>query len=68
MIFCCRFFQESSEEEREHAEKLMEYQVRFVIIVLVFLNLFGKIGAGFVLQVNPDIYRPINFRTNVVGK
>lgn len=23
-----RFFKESSEEEREHAEKLMEYQVR----------------------------------------
>jgi ferritin len=24
-----RFFKESSEEEREHAEKLMEYQVFF---------------------------------------
>lgn len=23
----CRFFKESSEEEREHAEKFMEYQV-----------------------------------------
>lgn len=26
-LFCSRFFKESSEEEREHAEKLMEYQV-----------------------------------------
>jgi hypothetical protein len=25
----CRFFKESSEEEREHAEKLMKYQVFF---------------------------------------
>jgi len=25
--FVTRFFKESSEEEREHAEKLMEYQV-----------------------------------------
>lgn len=23
----CRFFKDSSEEERQHAEKLMEYQV-----------------------------------------
>jgi hypothetical protein len=26
-ILVFRFFKESSEEEREHAEKLMEYQV-----------------------------------------
>ena len=27
----CRFFKESSEEEREHAEKLMKYQVGVVL-------------------------------------
>lgn len=26
-MWFCRFFKESSEEEREHAEKLMQYQV-----------------------------------------
>lgn len=29
-----RFFKESSEEEREHAEKLMEYQVLYKILSL----------------------------------
>jgi len=26
-----RFFKESSEEEREHAEKLMKYQVKLIL-------------------------------------
>ena len=30
-----RFFKESSEEEREHAEKLMEYQVLPILLVKI---------------------------------
>lgn len=31
----CRFFKESSEEERGHAEKLMEYQVCGLVCFLI---------------------------------
>lgn len=37
MIFAfLRFFRESSEEEREHAEKLMKYQVSKLRLCLLF--------------------------------
>lgn len=34
----CRFFKDSSEEEREHAEKFMEYQVLTVFFVILFFS------------------------------
>jgi hypothetical protein len=34
MLFCLfRFFKESSDEERGHAEKLMEYQVILICLI-----------------------------------
>lgn len=46
-FFVNRFFKESSEEERDHAEKFMEYQVLYLLFlircdfVLIFIYVLG---------------------------
>lgn len=65
----CRFFKESSEEEREHAEILMEYQVvtsiiydgpiSFIIEKIRFIISFSRLE----LIHNPDRDSPLIDKT-----
>lgn len=59
-MFWKRFFKESSEEEREHAEKLMEYQVfYFDLFYILNLNFEGVVSMYLLYFI---------FRTSVVEK